>query len=140
MSVLSAIQTYIKTYSELKKDAPVWVNYLGESPVGYSIVPLTGPRIVETYLNDHTSREYSFALQSMESTMDQLNRINVQEFYEEFAEWLRTQSGQEVFPEMGPEQTPTNIEALGNGYLYRQGDSQTGVYQIQCRLEYEQTS
>ena len=46
MSVISAIRTYIRTYSELKDDAPVWVNFLSETPEGYSIVPLTGDRIV----------------------------------------------------------------------------------------------
>jgi len=140
MSVLSAIQVYIKTYSKLKKNAPVWVNYLGETPVEYSIVPLVGARIVETYLNDHTSREFPFAFQSMECTVDQLGRAATQEFYESFAEWLRTQNEADILPEMDPGQTPFKIEALGNGFLFTQGDSQTGVYQIQCRLEYDQTS
>jgi hypothetical protein len=34
--------------------------------------------------------------------------------------------------------TATAIEATGWAYLYEQGQSDTGVYQIQCRLTYEQ--
>lgn len=140
MSVLSAIQTYIKDCSELKDDAPVWVNYLGEEPGEYSIVPLVGAKIVEEYINGSTSREFPFALQSMESTLDNVGRVGSIEFYEVFGEWLRTQSEMNVFPEMDDGQTPFKIEALGNGFLFKQGESQTGVYQIQCRLSYDQTS
>ena len=140
MSVLSAIQTYIKTYSELKTDAPVWVNFMGEAPTEYSIVPLAGPQIIEEYITGKTSRVFPFALQSMESTMAELERVANQEFFEEFAEWLRTQSEASNFPTMGSGQTPFRIMALGHGVMLQQGDSQTGVYQIQCRLEYEQTT
>ena len=140
MTVLSALQEYIRDYSELKEDAPVWVNYLGESPVGYSIVPLPGDRIVEEYITGNTSRVFPFAFQSMESTMDQLARENVQEFYEDFAEWLRTQSEAGEFPDMDDGQTPYKIEAIGSGFLFAQGDSQTGIYQIQCQLLYDQDS
>jgi hypothetical protein len=140
MSVLSAIQEFIKGCSELDSDSPVWVNYLGESPVGYSIVPLPGDKIVEEYITGKTSRVYPFAFQSMESTLDQLARTNVHEFYEDFAEWIRTQSEQGVFPEMDAGQTPFKIEAIGSGFLVAQGDSQTGVFQIQCQLLYEQDS
>ena len=140
MTVLSAIQDFIKGCKELKSDAPVWVNYLGDSPVEYSIVTLPGDRIVFEYINGKTSRVFPFAFQSMESTMDQVARENIQEFYEDFAEWLRTQSEQEVFPDMDPGQRPFKIEAIGSGFLFAQGDSQTGVYQIQCQLLYDQDS
>ena len=140
MSVLSAIQTFIKTYSSLKKNAPVWVNFMGEKPTEYSIVPLAGAQITEEYINGGTSREYPFALQSMESTIDELTRLANIEFYESFAEWLRTQSDAGTFPTMDSSQTPFKIMALGHGILLQQGDSKTGVYQIQCRLEYNQTT
>lgn len=130
MSVLSAIQTYIKTYSDLKTDAPVWVNYLGDEPIEYTIVPLAGARIVEEYINGGTSREFPFALQSVESTVDDLGRLASQEFYEAFAEWLRTQTEADNLPTLASGQTAFKIEALGNGFMFQQGESQTGVYQI----------
>lgn len=138
MSVLLAIQDFIKEYSELKKKAPVWVNFMGPDPTEYSIVPLAGPLITEEYINGKTEREYPFALQSMESTITELARIANQEFYEEFAAWLRTMSNEGTFPDMDDGQTPYKIMALGHGVLLQKSESETGVYQIQCRLEYSQ--
>lgn len=143
MSVISAVQTFIKTYGSLKSGAPVWLSYLSEKPIEYSIVPLAGPQIVDEYIDGSTSREFPFALQSMESTIDELSRLNSHEFFEAFAEWLRTQSGLDTFSEtldMDEGQTPFKITALGHGALIQAGDSQTGIYQIQCKLEYEQTT
>lgn len=140
MSVVEVIQDFISGYSELDSDAPVWVNYLGESPVEYSIVPLPGDGIVEEYITGKTSRVFPFAFRSMEDTIEQISRINVQVFYEEFAEWLRTMSNQGTFPDMDAGQIPFKIEATGSGFLFAQGDSQTGIFQIQCQLLYEQDS
>jgi hypothetical protein len=140
MTVISAIQDYIKGYTELDKDAPVWVNYLSDSPVEYSIVPIPGEQIIAEYVTGKTSREFPFALQSMESTADEVARLESLGFYEEFAEWLRSQSEAGYFPEMDEGQSPFKIYATGWGMLFEQGQSQTGIYQIQCKLEYEQNS
>ena len=85
-------------------------------------------------------REFPFAFRSTESTAEDLARLENLGFYEAFAEWLREQSENEFFPEMDEGQTPTKIYATGWDYLFQQGDSQTGIYQIQCKLEYEQNS
>ena len=137
-SVLSSITTFVKGYSELKSGAPVWVNYLGENPIEYSIVPLPGTRIIEEYLNGSTFRAFPFAFQSVETTLDDLARLNTQSFFEAFAEWLRTMSEQGTFPVMDTGQKPFKIEALGWGVMFERGEDETGIYQIQCNLEYEQ--
>lgn len=138
MSILSAVQEYISGYSALKAGAPVWVNYLGTVPTEYAIVPLAGSRIIETDIVGNSIREFPFALQSMESSADELERIETQEFYEAFAEWLDSQTEAEDIPTLDTGKTATKIEALGWAYLFEQGNSSTGVYQIQCKLTYEQ--
>lgn len=138
MSIISAIQTYLKSYSNLESGAPIWVDYLGSSPVEYSIQPLPGSIILESYINGSSLRSYAFAFQSMESTADDLERLGTQGFYEEFAEWLEQQTENEDLPILDNGKTALSIEATGWGYLYQQGESATGVYQIQCRLEYKQ--
>lgn len=138
MSIIEAIQTYLKSYSNLESGAPVWVDYLGSSPVEYSIQPLPGSIVLESYINGSSLRSYAFAFQSMESTADDLERLGTQGFYEEFAEWLEQQTENEDLPTLDSGKTALSIEATGWGYLYQQGESATGVYQIQCRLEYKQ--
>jgi len=138
MSNIRAIKTYLAAYSKLKSGAPVWVDYLGATPTEYAIIPLPGARIVETYLSGLSKREFPFAFQSMESTADDLERLETQGFYEAFADWLESQTESGSLPTLAVGRTATEIEALGWAYLYRQGDSGTGVYQIQCKLTYEQ--
>lgn len=138
MSIIGAIQTYLKNYSDLKSGAPVWVDYLGDLPVEYAIQPLPGSIVLESYINGSSLRSYAFAFQSMESTADDLERLGTQGFYEEFAEWLEQQTENEDLPILGNGKTALSIKATGWGYLYRQGESATGVYQIQCQMTYKQ--
>jgi hypothetical protein len=138
MSVLSAVKTYLKTYTGLVSGAPVWVDFLGIKPTEYAVVPLAGTKIVETYLDDGSLREFPFAFQSMESTADELERLENSGFYEAFADWLESQTKAGTLPTLGAKQTAEKIEALGWAYLYQQGESDTGIYQIQCKLTYSQ--
>lgn len=138
MTIVSSLKTYLLTYSSLSTDAPMWVNHLGKDPTEYSIVPLPGDQVVEEYLDGSTLREFPFAFQSAESTADELERLETIGFYEAFADWLESQTVAGTFPTLASGKTPEKIEALGWGFLYEQGESHTGVYQIQCALTYEQ--
>ena len=94
--------------------------------------------IVESYINGGSLREFPFAFQSMASTADDLERLQNIGFYEAFADWLETQSLAGTLPTLGAKQTAEKIEALNWAYLYEQGESSTGVYQITCKLTYTQ--
>lgn len=138
MSIINGLRTYLATYSGLKSGAPLWVDYLGSDPTQYAVVPLAGGKIVESYIDGSSLREFPFAFQSMESTADDLERLENNGFFETFADWLETQTEAGTFPTLSTGQTPELIEATGWGYLYEQGNSDTGIYQIQCRLVYKQ--
>lgn len=138
MSIISALRSYLKNYTGLALGAPVWVNYLGAVPTEYTVNPLPGNRIVEQYVDGSSLREYPFAFQSVESTAADLERLENSGFFEAFADWLESQTELGNLPVLDSGQTPERIEATGWGYLYEQGNSDTGVYQIQCRLVYEQ--
>ena len=60
MSMLGAVQTYLKTYTELETGAPVWVDFLGGDPTQYSVTPLPGARIISEDIIGNTEREYSW--------------------------------------------------------------------------------
>jgi len=122
----------------LSENAPVWVEYLGNVPTEYAVLPLAGGRVLEEYINGKRLMEYPFAFRSMESTADDLTRLENNGFYEAFAEWLDTQTAAGNLPELPEGKRAEEIEALGWGYLFEQGNSDTGIYQVQCRLVYEQ--
>ncbi len=138
MTTIDSLKTYIKTYTGLDVLAVVFVDHLDDNPTNYAIIPIAGAQIIETYIDGTTIREFPFAFQSMESTADELERLETIGFYEGFAAWLETQSNMGVFPTLDAGKTARKIQALGWAYLYQEGQSSTGVYQIQCRLEYKQ--
>ena len=139
MRMISRLRTYLMTYSGLVANKPLWVDYLGQVPTEYSISPLAGSRIVESYIDGGSLREFPFAFSSMESTADNLERLENIGFYEAFADWLEAQTNAGTLPTLDSGKTATAIEATGWAYLYQSSESQTGIYQIQCKLTYDQT-
>ena len=138
MSVIDDLRTYLANCPSLETGALLLVEQLGALPVQYAIVPMPGARIVETYLDGSTLREFPFAFQTAQSTADDLERIENIAFFEIFADWLETQTAAGTLPTLDTGKTATAIEALNWGYLYEQGQSETGIYQITCKLTYEQ--
>jgi hypothetical protein len=139
MTVLTALKTYLATYNGLESGAPLSVDFLGARPTGYAIIPLPGAKIIEKYLDGGSLREFPFAIQSMFSTVDEAERLENSGFYEALSDWFETQTLADTLPTLASGKTATIIEALGWGFLYEQGQSDTGVYQISCKLTYEQT-
>ena len=140
MSLISSIQTYIKTYTGLASGAPVWVNFLNAAPTAYSINPQPGARALETYINGSSLREFPFSLQIMESSADEPKRLATAAFAEAFVDWLESQTKAGAFPTLATGQTPYLIEAVNWGYLEQQGESATAIYLITCRLVYDQAA
>lgn len=141
MSILSSIKTYFQTYIDSNDSGkPLWVNYLKEEPVSYSIVPLAGTRKVSTYVHGNSGlREFTFAFQSNRFTADEVERVGNIEFFETLAEWLDDQTELNNLPTLASGFNALGIEALGYGYLFEQGESEVGIYQIQMRLEYSKS-
>jgi hypothetical protein len=140
MSLISAIRTFIVSYTELDDDAPVWVDYLGALPVQYAIVPLPGTRTLVTYLDNSKQCSKPFAFKMTGSTADDAQRLVNEEFAEEFAEWLDEQTINDVLPTLDSGKTPERIEATSWGFIEEQGKSETAVYLITCQLIYEQVA
>ena len=139
-TVIGGLKTYLQTYTGLKANAPVWVDALGPNPTQYAIIPLPGERILESYIDGSSLREFPFAFQSMESTADELERLETSGFFEALADWFETQTTAGTLPTLKTGKTAISIEALGWAFLYEQGQSDKGIYQIQCKLVYEQSA
>ena len=138
MSTIEAIRAYLKEYSGLESKAPIWVDFLGPRASEYSIVPLGGDKILERYLDGGSQREYGFALQGMKATGDNLTRLETLGFFEAFGDWLDTQTLARAFPVLDAKKDVLRIEATGWGYLMEQDESETGIYQVNCKLTYFQ--
>jgi len=138
MSLISGLRTYVMNYPGLVSGAPLLIDALGSKPTQYSIIPAPGPRIVAHYVDGGAECAFPFTIQSTESTADDLQRIENSGMYEALAAWFDTQTEAGSLPTLGAKQTATAVEALSWGFIYEQGNSGTGIYQIQCVLRYEQ--
>lgn len=136
MSIISALRTFIATCPALENGL-LLVDHVSAT-ISYSIVPMPGDRIVESYINGASLREFPFAFETAKSTADDLERMESAGFNETFADWLESQSEAGILPTLDAGKTATGIEATSWGYLYEEGESETGIYQIICKLQYEQ--
>lgn len=140
MTIIESVKNYIKTNPTIDNEIPVWVDFIGEKPGEIGIIPLPGNKIEETYLDGTTIRIFRFAIQSMESTADELTRLENSGFYEQLSDWFETQTEAGTLPTLDTGKTALEIETLGWGYLLNEGQSETGIYQVQCALRYRQAA
>jgi hypothetical protein len=139
MTVIESVKTWLSGYEGLEENAPLWVDHIdGATPGGYAIFSVPGNKIIEEYLDGGSLREFPFAFQSQELTTDELERLDNLGFFEAFSDWLETQTNSDDMPDLGEGKTAIKIETTNWAFLYKEGESNTGIYMIQCRLEYEQ--
>lgn len=140
MSIIDDVRTYMATYSGLVSGAGLFVDHLPKEPTQYAVMPLPGGGITEHYLDNSSRREFLFAFQSMESTADDPQRIANHAFLESLSEWLEAQNKAGTLPTLDTGKTAEEIEAVGQPILFENGESGTGIYQLQCRLSYAQVA
>ena len=138
MTTSDAVRDWIAAYTGLVANAPVWVQHLGAHPVQYAVITLPGNKVLEKYLNGGSLREYPFILQAAISTADDKTRITTDEFFEAISDWFDTQTQAGNLPSLGTKKTAWSIEALASAVITDESESGTGIYELPCRLVYEQ--
>lgn len=131
------LKKYIAKCPLLKKRT-INVNYIGEKPVAYSIVPIPAEPIVKRYVDGGTLRQFLFTFSSVEAYDDNtLENMNVAQFFEDFASWIEEQDEKSNYPELGDEkEKATRIEVLNSGYLYNE-ENTVAQFQIELKLTYK---
>ena len=139
MTIIESLKAYLKTCPNLADGALLEVDHNGPA-IQYAIVPVPGARVLETYLDGGSLREFPFAFQTAAITADDAERIDNAGFQETFADWLEAQTEAGNLPALDAGKTAESIAATSWGYLFEQGESDTGIYQIQCKLTYRQAA
>jgi hypothetical protein len=134
MSDIKAIQDYLLSYQALEDDRPVWVEMLGEEPLSYTVFLVPGKQVTEDIMGNKTV-SYPFGFGAVEVIADNSALVTA-EFYEEFADWLDTQTEAGTLPSLDSGKTALSIEALDTATIIERAEK-TGVFQILCRLIYE---
>ena len=56
MSIVSALQTFVKTYTGIGSTALVTVDKVGNNPGDFSLIAQPGERVLEAYINGGSKR------------------------------------------------------------------------------------
>ncbi|MBX3004560.1 MAG: hypothetical protein KF821_01885 [Anaerolineales bacterium] len=139
MTIIEALQTWIGSFDLLAAEAPLFVDYVDAGTLTqYAIVPLPGPPIVERYLDGSSTRQYAFAIQFAAPTADDQARLANSGFMEFLSDEFERRTADGDLPDLGDRRTAEAVEAVNSGFLAQQGESDSAIYQISCRLEYFQ--
>ena len=121
----------------LDTNGVVDVDFLGPDNVGYSIVTNPGAT-KEEYLGGGGSRTFPFAFQATLSTADDTARVENGGFFEQLSDWLDDQFELDNLPTLPTGKEAFRVEAQDVAYIYEQGQSDRGFYQMLCNLTYYQ--
>lgn len=134
MSDIKAVQDFLLSYQNLEEDRPVWVEMLGEKPLGYTVFLVPGKQVKEDIIGSKTV-SYPFGFGAVEVLADN-SALQAAEFYEEFADWLNEQTESGNLPVLDAGKVALSIEALDTATIIERAEK-TGVFQILCQLIYE---
>ena len=135
-SITQGIKTFLETYTPLSSG--IYVEFVGETPTEYAVVMLPELEKIEEWIVSGGIYGRHFLLNMRAATNEDADRLINNGFYEDFAEWLRTQSEAGTLPTLPTGYTAQSIEALSNGFLMESSEVlSTAVYSINCRLVYE---
>lgn len=138
MAVIESIRDFIADCPLLKNGVLLNVDRLGATEIEYTVDgEITNP-VLRQYTDGSSLRQFEFVFASREKYgADTLQNIANSGFYEDFADWIETQSNAGNLPELGKYRVPQYIEVLSGGYVFDSDDS-TARYQIQLKFVYYQ--
>jgi hypothetical protein len=138
--MIEKIREFIATCPYLDTKGNIYIEWLGNEAVEYSIEETPSNPIISENIDGSTTRQLTFTFASREwYSKELIQNIANSNFYKNFAEWLELQTLKGDLPDIGEGKTPYKIEATSSGYLFNTNAGlQTARYQIQCRLLYEQ--
>ena len=138
MHIIESIRNFIAKCPLLKDGCLLNVDRLGDTEIEYTVDgEMTSP-ILKKYVDGSSLRQFNFIFASREQYgSDTLQNSANSGFYEDFADWIETQSDSGNLPELDEFRIPQYIEVLSGGYVFDTNDS-TARYQIQLKFVYYQ--
>lgn len=139
--IIDSIRNFIRTCPHLQEFngvVKINVDYLGENDTVYSIEEIPCEPIIKKYVNGDSKKQYQFIFASRESYGSEvLQNISNSNFYEDFSNWIESQTNNGIFPLLENDKECIKIECTSNGYAFMT-DVDKARYQIQCRIIYIQ--
>ncbi len=138
MTIIESIRDFIAGCPLLKNGVLLNVDRLGATEIEYTVDgEITNP-VLRQYTDGSSLRQFEFVFASRERYgADTLQNIANSGFYEDFADWIESQSNVGNLPKLDKYRVPQYIEVLSGGYVFDSDDS-IARYQIQLKFVYYQ--
>lgn len=135
--IIECIRNYVLDFPELDEDGCLYVDYLGDQAIEYSVEAVPCEPVFRQYTDGGCMKQFLFLFASREFYNADVNQcIENLAFYEDFERWITENNRAGELPDLDG-RTPVSIEVLTGGYAF-DADENTARYQIQLRLIYEE--
>ncbi len=132
--MIEEIRKYLIENKIVDEECRVNVDFLGENPTEFAIIPIAVNPILKKYIDGSSLRQYQFQLISCSYYgADVLQNMANSKFYEELYDKIESFNDEGVLPDIkGIE----SIECLNNGAIL-DATVNAARYSIQMRITYE---
>lgn len=132
--MIEKIRKYLIENGIVDEECRVNVDFLGENPTEFAIIPIAVNPILKKYIDGSSLRQYQFQLISCNYYgADVLQNMANSKFYEELYDKIETFNDEGILPDIkGIE----SIECLNNGAIL-DATTNTARYSIQMKITYE---
>ena len=139
-SIIRAVQEWINGCHYLTDfTGGQHIDWTDCAPGNYGLAPTGSPvvEVSEDVLGNRTVyKQYNLALYARNWTVDDVIRLENTTFLDDFQQWVEEQQAAGITPKFGDDPDTEEISAQ-NGMLFELAeDGQTGLYQIQIKINY----
>ncbi len=132
--MIEKIREYLIENKIVDEECRVNVDFLGENPTEFAIIPIAVNPILKKYIDGSSLRQYQFQLISCSYYgADVLQNMANSKFYEELYDKIESFNDEGVLPDI---EGIESIECLNNGAIL-DATVNAARYSIQMRITYE---
>ena len=132
--MIEKIRQYLIDNRVIDDDCRINVDFLGENPTEFAIIPIAVDPILERYVDGTSLRQYQFQLISCNDYgADVMQNIDNSTFYEQLYNLIDENNNKNILPKIDG---IVSIECLNNGAIL-DATTNTARYSIQMKITYE---
>ncbi len=132
--MIEKIRQYLIDNRIIDDDCRINVDFLGENPTEFAIIPIAVDPILERYVDGTSLRQYQFQLISCNDYgADVMQNIDNSTFYEQLYNLIDENNNKNILPKIDG---IVSIECLNNGAIL-DATTNTARYSIQMKITYE---
>jgi hypothetical protein len=131
--MIEKIRQYLIDIDVIDDNCRINVDFLGEEPTEFAIVPIAVDPIIERWITGQSIRQYQFELISCNDYgADVMQNMANSRFYEELYDLIEKNNKESTLPDIEGIQ---KIECLNNGAIL-DANTNTARYSIQMKITY----